>query len=881
MHIILTHEQADFDAIGSLLGASLIFEAALPVLPRRLNHNVKAFLALCSDDFQFIDHRDLPIEPIDRITLVDTQSLISMKGVSSSTQIGVIDHHPLREGIPQEWNVKILDLGATTTMLVEALQDEGELLSTFQATLLLLGIYEDTGSLTYSRTTSRDLRAAAFLIEQGANLRVANDFLNHPLSPSQQGLYDALRNSAKFLTIHGHNVVIACGEAQEIDEELATVAHKMRDLLDPDAIFVLIVTRGGVQMIARSTSDNIDVGMITAQFGGGGHERAAACLIRGKSINSVCAELEAALPKYVKPAISVAQIMSKSPQVLAPDASVEEAATRMRRYGYEGYPIVKSGQVIGLLTRRAVDRAVSHNLKLPVSSLMEAGSHSVAPSDSIDVLQKLISETGWGQIPVVDPQSREIIGIVTRTDLLKNLSPIPKPPGSMNLSDKLAVTLPADRLKLIHAIAEIAYEQHAALYIVGGFVRDLLLARPSLDFDLVVEGDALALARSLVQKYGGRFTGHTRFGTAKWHLRDTKQVSKDKQMLDKDLQTIDLVSARTEFYTHPSALPIVESGSIKLDLHRRDFTINTLALRLDGKHYGELYDYWGGLADLHNGYVRVLHSLSFVDDPTRILRAVRFEQRFSFQIEARTTQLIEEAKSLLERISGDRIRHEFNHILTSEKTTQILSRLQSLGLLEIIHPAIIWDDWLCLLFQELKDIQAQPIWELGENLELFKRNLAYMLWFIRLPDSEAALVIKRLKLPISLERMILAASQLWRDRKTLLSNNPGKIVSRLDNIPVLACYAVYLAEPDQEIRGNIQKYVSKWRFIQPQIDGNYLRSLNIPPGPVYRQILSELKNAWLEGIILDRMQEQEYLSTIIDNLGLAKLRKNHQENKYD
>ena len=230
--------------------------------------------------------------------------------------------------------------------------------------------------------------------------------------------------------------------------------------------------------------------------------------------------------------------------------------------------------------------------------------------------------------------------------------------------------------------------------------------RPSQDFDLVVEGDAIALAQALAKQFGGRITSHARFGTAKWHIH--KPVVRGKldigfahplSAATPDLQadlpdSLDFVSARTEFYTYPTALPTVERGSIKLDLHRRDFTINTLALRLDGHHYGELHDYWGGLSDIRHGVVRVLHSLSFIDDPTRILRAVRFEQRFAFAIEKRTLDLLLEANSLLGKVSGDRLRHELDHILSELNVVRMLARLQELGLLTVIHPALVWDEWL-------------------------------------------------------------------------------------------------------------------------------------------------------------------------------------------
>ena len=285
------------------------------------------------------------------------------------------------------WTISSEDVGATTTIFVEDLQERDDELSMIHATTLLLGIYEDTGSLTYTRTTARDLHAASYLLEQQANLRIAGDFLNHPLSTEQQKLYDTLREHLESYHIHGHTVVIGCGSAYGLDEELSTVAHKLRDLLDPDALFMLITTRAGVQMIGRSTSDNIDVAEITARFGGGGHSRAAASLIKGRELDEVHEELIALLPEFIRPAITVAEIMSYNPHILTPDTAAQDAADRMQRYGYEGYPVVRDGKVIGLLTRRAVDRAIAHKLNLTASSLMNAGEVIIHPDDSIDHLQ--------------------------------------------------------------------------------------------------------------------------------------------------------------------------------------------------------------------------------------------------------------------------------------------------------------------------------------------------------------------------------------------------------------------------------------------------------------------------------------------------------------
>ncbi len=869
MRIILTHEQADFDALASLLGAYLLDDSAIPILPRRMNRNVRAFVTLYGAELPFVEAHDLPNEAVEAICLVDTQSMVTVRGVTVDTQVHIVDHHPIRHDIPPAWTISSEDVGATTTIFVEDLQERDGGLSMIQATTLLLGIYEDTGSLTYTRTSARDLQAAAYLIEQEANLRIAGDFLNHPLSLDQQKLYDALRDELETFQVQGHNIIVACGTALGLDEELSTVAHKLRDLLDPDALFLLITTRAGIQMIGRSTSDHIDVAEITGRFGGGGHARAAASLIKGRELQQVHDELVELLPELVHPAITVAEIMSTHPQVLAPETPAAEAAERMQRYGYEGFPVVRDGKVVGLLTRRAVDRAMMQKLNKTASSLMNSGEVVIHPEDSIDRLQHLMTDTGWGQIPVIDPASGMIIGIVTRTDLLKILTAEERRQGRVDFSGRLESQMPRARLALLKLAAEAAYEQKAALYIVGGIVRDLIMESSSQDLDIVVEGDAIMLARRLQEKFGGRLITHARFGTGKWIIAAHRRELAD--LLDVSGQAgdlpdfLDLISARTEYYTHPTALPTVERGSIKLDLHRRDFTINTLAIRLDGSHYGELYDYWGGVNDLRAGLMRVLHPLSFVDDPTRMLRAVRFEQRFRFQIEKRTLELLDEARHLLGQVSGDRIRHELDHILEENQRVEILDRLNELGLLQEIHPALGWDLEAHENLLMLGQLKSKPL--RGIRVDLGHRNnlrkLAYILLTIHLPVEKIQGVLKRLRYPSTQVKAVLAASRLWKDLPWLANAKLSMIAKRLEDVPALSLYATFLASRDDRVCGNIQAFLERQASISPSVTGDDLIARGLPPGPSYRRILASIRDGWLDGKIENEDQERTYLNELI------------------
>lgn len=870
MHILLTHEQTDFDGLASLLGAALMQPGAIPLLPHRLNRNVRAFLTLYGLDLPFLEPADQPRGDVTTITLVDTQSLTSVKGADENTEVRAIDHHEPRPDLPTDWRVTYEPTGACTTIFVEGVQSEGLHLTPPQATLLLIGIYEDTGGLTYTRTTPRDVRAAAWLLEQGASLQVAQRFLNHPLSIAQQAIYDQLRQQAETHTINGHNIILAQADVTGTEEELSTIAHKLRDLLDPDALILLVQTSGGVQLIGRATTDHVQMDRLMEQFGGGGHLRAAAALVREGLLQEVYPAVLKALPGFIQPAVTVAEIMSRQPQLLDPETPVKDVAAQMQRYGYEGYPVVARGKLVGLLTRRAVDRAISHRLNLRVREVMSSGDYHVSPHDSIETLQRVMTESNWGQIPVIEKGA--VTGIVTRTDLLKMLMPQAAGSGHPNLAARLEASLPPARLVLLRAVADTAREQGDALYIVGGFVRDLLLDHPSPDVDLVVEGDAIALADALAKRYGGRVTSHKRFGTAKWQLVGIAESlaaalsgTAGAEMNSSDLpESLDLVSARREFYTHPTALPTVERGSIKLDLHRRDFTINTLALQLDGRHYGDLLDFWGGMQDIKDGIVRVLHSLSFVDDPTRMLRAVRFEQRFGYAISDRTQELLRNALPLLDRVSGDRLRHELGAILQETNWERMLARLDKLDVLESVHPALVFDAAAKKRISAARQSTPNPYWELDSVPDNFPlaEALAYVVWMLDRPSVEAASMAGRLRLPGWLTKSILSANLLLPQLDALAAGRPSVATAALDDAPPLALYALFLAG-SKAARLMLETYATRWRTIQPLTTGHDLRARGIPTGPLYRRILLALRAAWLDGEVTDEAGERAHLEELL------------------
>ncbi len=929
LDVILTHEHTDFDALASLLAASLLYPQATPVLPRQMNRNVREFVSLYHSHLPFIQPSHLPRRRIAKVVLVDTRALNLPRGLAPDAELLVIDHHvevsdtgsdgkPAADGVrspqrdqPARRQVWSEPVGANTTLLVERLMESGAQLRPLHATLFALGIHEDTGSLTYGGTTWRDARALAWLLEpeRGVNLDVLNQFLHHPLGEGQRRLLESLIADSEVVEVEGYTIVVAQGEAAGQTDEISTVAARLRDFHEQDAVFLVIQLDEMVQIVARSVTDEVDVGAVARALGGGGHTRAAAAPVRGLSTAQLRDQIVNLVGAQVRSRASVRHIMSSGwPHTLAPDMAVNDAAELMRRYGHEGFPVVAArtdsatgvstaadsatgeSALLGVLTRNEADRAIAHGLGAePVRRFMRSGSVSVRPEDSLPTLRRTMIESGWGQIPVVDENNR-IIGIVTRTDLIKTWD---DPRAAEHRSGAVEQRLASALAPLQHHLLRLLGEQAAALgftiFVVGGFVRDLLLNQAagrvqSFDVDIVLEGDGIHFANHLQRRYGGRVVQHRQFNTAKWILDDAESPINADLLLAPlpaaaraDLpRHLDFISSRTEFYTAPSVLPTVENSSIKLDLHRRDFTINTLALCLNPDRWGQLLDFWGGVNDLHAGIVRVLHSLSFVDDPTRILRAVRYEQRFGFQIDPRTLELIADALDLLDRVTPARIRHEVERILQEAEPERMMVRLDALGVLAQIDAGLQAGAWVEQSFARMRRALIEPSAPadepatdehgLSEGLraDLRSEPLERLYWVALLypsPEANDARVTARLGLRRATQILMADVRLMQTARPQLLADalRPSQAVALLDEIAPAAAALVVLLEDDARLAAILDAYRTRWSAIKAELTGDDLRAMGLPPSPRYRALLEGLRAARLDGQIATRAEEEQLL----------------------
>ncbi|UCG23564.1 MAG: CBS domain-containing protein, partial [Chloroflexota bacterium] len=607
--------------------------------------------------------------------------------------------------------------------------------------------------------------------------------------------------------------------------------------------------------------------------------RAAAATIMDRTLDDVRDQVIDLLPTATKPASKVAQIMSFGVQTVSSSTPVSSAARQMQRSGHEGYPVLDAneGKLVGLLTRRIVDRAMSHQLgALPVSQVMKAGQVTVRPSDSVEKLQRLMIEEGWGQIPVVNEDDEpddppRLIGVVTRTDLINLLTSPDRGDSRPEMSGLLTNNLSPAVWQLVQATSRAAGELDLALYFVGGLVRDLLLGVNAKDIDMVVEGDAIGLVHRMREQYGGDIRSHAQFGTAKWLLSpEVWQQLAPSEAADKAPTVIDFVTARSEFYTQPSALPEVESGSIKLDLHRRDFTINTLAIRLDGAHLGELFDFYGGLRDLDSKLIRVLHSLSFVDDPTRILRAVRLEQRLGFQIEKRTAELIASALPMINRVTGERLRNELSLCLEEPNRVAMMARLADIGVLGTIHSGFFWRPSTAACFANVDRVLADPWWSgvPGGESPVF---IYFALLMLPHPDVVREEVMVRLKVRKSTRDDLSAASRLLTELARLTAESkPSEVVQVLRTYPdrVLIVVLSWLG-PETASGQQIVQFQREWRDVRSTLNGNDLLAMGLEAGPQVGYLLNCLLAARLDGEVSDLAGERALLDSLIGAGALA------------
>lgn len=878
MEVITTHSNADFDGLASMVAARKLFPDAKLVLPAGAQETVRHFLAV--HDLDIVKLKTIDPSHITRLILVDTQDPDRIGSLKScvddrSVEVVVFDHH-VDEVSPCAGRSSlsiVQTVGATTTLLIEQLRQKDMTVTPFEATVLALGLYEETGSFCFVSTTPRDLQAGVFLLESGADLTVVMDILRRPLDADTVALMNDLLEHSDIHYLEGRKVLIATSTSDRLRGEAAGVVHRLAEMHDIDAVIVAVMMEDRVQVIGRSRRFDIDVGWVAREFGGGGHAVAAAATVKGQTLAEVKERIVQLLTTQYRPTLLAQDVMTCPVKAIEVDTTITEAGQRMTAYGLNVFPILdEKDRYIGIVSRESIQKALFHRLgTTAVRDIMQTDAYIAQSDTPFHEIETAMIERNQRFVPIIT--NEKIVGVITRTDLLRTLHEDvlkvarvrAQRPGEVeaeisrphrNVKGLLQSRLPHRLMTLLQDAGHLADRCEVSLFVVGGCVRDLLLGIKNLDLDLVVEGDGIAFARTLGDLLQARVKVHERFGTAILMLPEGFKL--------------DVATARTEYYEYPTALPTVEQGSIKKDLYRRDFTINALAVRLNGKGFGDVLDFYGGQRDLNDKVIRVLHGLSFVEDPTRVFRAIRFESRFGFHLGKDTAALIAGAvkMNLFQRLSGHRLLEELKLLLGERESKQAIKRLAELNLLKFIHPKLSWSTRLDQLLAAIEEaVDWYRLLYLDRKMDVW---VVYMMGLIEvLPERAVKDLLKRF--PISepeATRLKMARVSCHNVIRRLASKrplSPADVYHLLSGLSDETLLILMAKSKGETVKRQVSAFLMSYQHVKPILTGTDLKAMGLKPGPQFKKLLDRLLTARLNGDVETEAEERQFLHQLVQD----------------
>lgn len=867
--IITSHINADFDAIASMLAAQKLYPDSIIIFPGSQEKNLRDFfISSTSYLFNMADPKSIDYSSIKKLVLVDTKQKRRIPQVAPLLNnkdliIDIYDHHPAADGdVKADFEIT-RSYGSTTTILLELIQEKKIKPSPEEATIMALGIYEDTGLFTHSSTTQKDLEQAAFLLSCGASLSTIVQMVVKEIRSDQVTWLNELLNEMSIHRINGIDVNISAISSPKYIQDLASLVQKLVRIEDLDTFFAIVLMDNKINIIARNKIPEVDVGKILSIFNGGGHSYAASAKVDNQTLAQVEQSLIDQLQKHIVKEQVTKDLMSSPAITIDPKQSCSDASAAMTRYSINNLLVVdkKKDEYRGYISRQIIEKALFHKLShLPVKEYMNSDIAFINSDADVAQIEKIIIDGKHRIIPVID--DGKIKGVITRTDLLNYIvqhnnalktddasNEIRQSAKKRHIENLLYQRLDSRIKEMLETLGQIGHELGVNLYVVGGFVRDLLLNRPSDDIDIVVEGDGIEFAKVFGNKQGCRINTYKKFGTA--------------VIIYPDNFKIDVASARLEYYQTPAALPIVEKSSIKLDLARRDFTINTLAISLNPENFGTMIDYFGANRDLKDKTIRIIHNLSFVEDPTRVFRAIKFSNRFGFKIGRVTSKLIKNAIHInsFKNLSGLRVLNELKQIFEEDNPIPAIKSLESYGLEKVIHKELLI---LPKTYELLESVNKTLSWH--DLLFIDEAYPRWALYFMALIYKCSYRVSKEicLCLNVPLKERKLFLDMRYKAEKKLSMIEKHKAFTKQDLYWVLInfrteyiLYMMALTQND-EVRRAISHFYTNHRLIKPYIRGKDLLELGLKPGPVFTGIKNEIINAKLDGRLETRKEEVQF-----------------------
>ncbi|MZH13216.1 MAG: CBS domain-containing protein [Nitrospinae bacterium] len=865
MQVITTHLNADFDCVASMMAAKKLYPDAFLVLPGSSEKQVEKFLKEENFPLEFHRLKDISLEEITLLVMVDTHDpkrigiLSSLVG-NPNVEVHVYDHH---ENPVLECGVKkmvVENRGACTTILSEILSERNIPLAPEECTLMELGIYQDTHSLTSSSTTPEDFLAAGSLLRKGADLDLVSRYMSQDLNEEQLNVFNELVANLDNKMVNEVEFAVATASVENYVNDLAYVVSRILELENLNALFVVVRMDKRIYMIARSRGREVNVSQVARMFGGGGHGNAASATIKDMTLAQAVEKLLDILTKTIQPANKIKDVMHFPVVSVSIEDSIRAAESVLTLYNLNTLPVLSNEEPVGLITRQIVEKAIHHKMERDcVEEFMIRRFSVTEPDENFNTIVPIVIEEKQKLIPVVNSENK-LVGVVSRGDILREMQSIKSKIASQelggsgvqkNVKSLLKERLEKDLLLTLERISQVANQAEVAVFAVGGFIRDLLLNIPNKDIDIVVEGDGILFANRLAEEFNARVQSHEKFGTS--------------VVIFPDGNRIDVATARLEYYEHPAALPTVEKSSIKSDLYRRDFTINSIAVKLNGEGAFCLIDFFNGERDLKNKEIHVLHNLSFIEDPCRLFRSIRFEQRFGFRIGKQTEDFMKVAirKRLVDSLSGTRLLNEIILILKEKNPLSCVLRMKELGLLQSISAKLVADS---IDFQALEKIETVLSWaEMVTLPEKPDKWYVYLLAiFYSLEEEPFVETIERLQMQARLKKSMVRDRFACKEGLELLKMDkdwkPETIYNLFSKFSVEAImYFLAVASTDRANRYANMYFTQYHGQAELSLTGDDLVEMGMKPGPVFQSVFKGLREAHVRGAIQTREEEEAWV----------------------
>jgi tRNA nucleotidyltransferase (CCA-adding enzyme) len=858
-----------------MIAAQKLYPEAVICPPGAMSRRVRDFMNHYGHLWKMQKPSKIPIDEVTLMVVVDTR-LRSRLGPFAAlvgrqdVEVHVYDHHPPTiDDIPA--NKMVYEhIGAAVTLFVERLCKERARISSEEATLFALGIYDDTGALTYEATTDRDIAAIGRLRQMDADMSMILARVEVSMPANERKLLDAMVENSSETYINGAKIVSSWAESEVYVEGLAIFVHKLKDYCDSHVTLVAVRCGKKTCLIVRSVPNVLNVKEFLTPYGGSGHLQAGSATLSEKDPQELLRELEAKLPEAIESFDTVERVMTSPVVAVVPDAQVGDAYRTMLRFGHQALPVVREGEVLGMMTRKDLDKAHLHGFdRALVRDFMTEGVIAISVDASVNEAHRLMAIYSFERLPVL--KQGRLVGIVTRADLVRALYQSFRARGEKdtgsgflwmeNVTALLEASFSPEVHGLLLRIGKKAQEMGMKAYIVGGAVRDILKGECNIDLDISVEGDAETLVQNWNEP-GCRGTVHGRYKTGTIAFPDGIKV--------------DIATARREFYEYAAAMPEVSSDSLKQDLARRDFSVNAMAVSLSEGDWGTLIDFYGGRRDLKDGILRVLHNLSFVEDPSRILRGVRLEQRLNLSFEDNTLRLLHGAiqGGLLGKLSSPRVRVEMEIDAKERQPQKIFERMQTLGILEALFPGLHFGP---SAVKKMKYLQKIAYWALKSGKKSFSKPFPFfkgMEWltYIAAVCSESSAnvrvaVMDRLNFTPK-EREIFTAclsslvpiEQFFASKKNL--KNSEVYLFLKNYFPVVLLYGMAGVKRRQTRRW-ISLHLFSLAPMKGELKGDDLLKLGYSTGAWLGEMLEGIRLERMDGKIKTRDDEVLYLQEML------------------